>query len=84
MQSAATLSYKVSNVHPNDLQKLITKRLKEFRNLFPEYKGHKIFLAVAGMAFDERVQEDAKAAGVAVLKQQGKVMICDTENMKEF
>ena len=66
-----------------DIQQIINK-IPNFRLLFPEYKGHRIFLGLAAMSFDKGVEEESDKAGIAIVKQVGDtVVICD-EHLKTF
>ncbi|MCS6823712.1 MAG: hypothetical protein NZ529_05400 [Cytophagaceae bacterium] len=71
-------------VHPNDVDVLINKKLKNFRELYPVYKGHKVYLGLAGMSFPEVAEEKAKEAGIAILRQVGEVAEVDAENLKAY
>ena len=71
-------------VHPNDLQNLKTKKIQNFKTLFPDYAGYKYFLGIGGMSIPAEVAKMAKAEGIAVLRQKGEVMEMDDESLKAF
>jgi hypothetical protein len=70
--------------HLNDLQKLVTDKVEKFRRLFPEYANHKLYLGLAGYTFHDALLLEAKTLGVGTLQRDGKVLECNTENMKAF
>ena len=66
-----------------DIQKLIN-RPSVFKTLYPEYKLHRIYLGLAAMSFEDKVEDESIKAGIAIVKQVGDtVVICD-ENLKVF
>ena len=62
-------------VHPADIEVLIQKKLPNFRALFPQFSDLKGYLGVAGMSVPGMVIEKAEEAGIAVLRQKGKVLV---------
>ena len=66
-----------------DIQKIIS-RLPNFRALFPEYKGHRIFLGLAAMSFDKGVEDESTKEGIAIIKQVGDTVVISDENLKVF
>ena len=66
-----------------DVQKIINK-IPDFRLLFPEYKGHRIFLGLAAMSFDKGVEEESDKAGIAIVKQVGDTVVINDEHLKTF
>ena len=51
---------------------------------FPEYKNHKIYLAIAALTIDETFERECKKNGIAVIKQVGDKMVINDENLKVF
>ena len=70
-------------VHDKDVEK-VTKKIKPFREKFPEYKNHSLYLGLASMVFDEKVENDCKANGIAVIKQVGETVVVNDDNLKSF
>lgn len=70
-------------VHPADVEQLITRKLPNFRALFPAYQGAAFYLGIAGMSIPQEVVEIAENEGVAVLRQVGDVLAMN-ENLKSF
>ncbi len=71
-------------VHPIDVDKLIQKKLPNFRTLFPQYKNHDIYLELAGFSFHHDIVQDALQKGVIVLKQKSEVLQIKAEKSKPF
>ena len=71
-------------VHPSDINKLITKKATNFRLLFTDYKGYKIYLGIAGFSIPEEVAEIAQDNGVAVLRQKGDLLVMNDSNLKVY
>jgi len=66
-----------------DIQKLID-RLPAFKELYPEYKTHRIYLGLAAMSFEENVETDTINEGIAIVKQVGDTVVIGDENLKVF
>jgi hypothetical protein len=67
-----------------DVVKLIEKKVSNFRQLFPYYAKHTIYLGIASFSFDERLEKFAKENGVAILKQKGDVVEIEADNLKAY
>ena len=61
------------------ISKLI-KKAQAFRDNFPKYKNHKIFLAYASLVFED----ECISQGIAVVKQSGDNVVIYDENLKAF
>ena len=60
------------------------KKVKIFRDRFPEYANHKLYLGIASLVFDANVEQKCIENGIAIIKQVGDaVVVCD-ENLKTF
>jgi hypothetical protein len=66
-----------------DIEKILEKP-NSFRDDFPEYKEHKIYLGLAGMSFDSKVEEEYKKEGIAMIKQVGDNVIIIDGHLKAF
>jgi hypothetical protein len=62
----------------------VMKKVKPFREKFPEYKNHKVYLGLASMVFDEDIENKCKENGIAVIKQVGDNVVIYDENLKVF
>ncbi|GBU23096.1 hypothetical protein R80B4_03010 [Fibrobacteres bacterium R8-0-B4] len=54
-----------------DVETLAGRKVKNFKILFPEYKGLKIYLGLAALALEDDVVEEARKLGVGLLQQVG-------------
>jgi hypothetical protein len=82
--SVAIIEIKYNAKDADFLSTFTTRKVENFRLLFPQYANHKIYLGVAAMSFDEKVIAAAKKLGVGILKQVGNVLESDTENIKVY
>ncbi len=71
-------------VHPNDIEKLTTNKVANFRILFPDYADYRIFLGIGGMSIPKNVAEIAQAKGVAGLRQKGELLQIEDNKLKEY
>ena len=70
-------------VHPSDIEQLISRKLPNFRALFPKYACSAIYLGIAGMSFPQEVADMAEREGIAVLRQVGDVLSMN-KNLRKF
>ena len=70
-------------VHDKDVER-VTQKVKPFRQKFPEYQNHLIYLGLASLVFDEKIENECKKNGIAVIKQSGDAVIIYDENIKTF
>jgi hypothetical protein len=71
-------------IHPDFVEELVTKKLRQFRKYFPIYKNHAVYFGIAGMSFCEQVVSDAKEHGVAVIRQDGQKAVVDSLPTKVY
>jgi len=71
-------------VHPKDIEKLKTTKLGNFRQLFPQYAGHRFYLGIGGSSIPSMVADMAKADGIAVLRQKGDVAEIEADNLVAY
>jgi len=74
------VKYKVRAKHIEQVK----KKVKPFRQKFPEYQNHKVFLGLASMVFDDEVQKKCIEDGIAVVKQVGDTLVIHDEKLKTF
>ena len=55
----------------DDVETLAGRKLRNFKILFPEYNGLKVYLGLAALAFEDDVVEEARKYGVGLLQQVG-------------
>ncbi|MDR3011707.1 MAG: hypothetical protein LBU70_00635 [Chitinispirillales bacterium] len=82
-KSVAVIEVK-NRIHPNFVTELAEKRLAKFRELFPLYKNHKVYLGIAGFSFSKAVLERAQKYGIGVIRQVGKTIEIETEHLKAY
>jgi hypothetical protein len=63
---------------------MVLKKIKPFRERFPEYQNHKVYLGLASLIFDEYIEDKCKENGIAVIKQVGDTVVIHDENLKTF
>ena len=64
--------------------KLITKKADNFKDVFPNFKDHEIYLGLASFSFYPELEEMAKQNGVAVLKHKGDVVEIEADYLKAY
>jgi Holliday junction resolvase-like predicted endonuclease len=62
----------------------VLKKIKPFRERFPEYQNHQVYLGLASMVFDEDIEDKCRENGIAVIKQVGDTVVIHDENLKTF
>jgi hypothetical protein len=70
--------------HKNDLEKLTTKKVENFRILYPEYLNYSIYCGLASFSFYDDLEQEAEKIGVAILKQCGDVMQVNATNLRAY
>ncbi|GHV74032.1 hypothetical protein AGMMS49940_13340 [Spirochaetia bacterium] len=73
-----------SKAKTEHLEKLVTKKLPDFRTLFPLYRDYDIYLGIGSMSFDEQVVERAHELGIGVLRQKGDTIEADTGPVRAY
>ncbi|GBU21262.1 hypothetical protein R80B4_01151 [Fibrobacteres bacterium R8-0-B4] len=71
--SAAIIEAKY-RARKEDITTLAVRKVKNFKILFPEYRGLKIYLGLAALAFEDGVIEEARKLGVGLLQQVGETV----------
>ena len=57
--------------HSTDIEKLVTKKLDNFKKLYPEYKDYSHHLALASFYINDDVKKVAKNNNVILLQRKG-------------
>lgn len=70
--------------HENDLRKLMTKKVDNFRAISTDYRDYTIYLGLASFSFYPEIEQLALQNGVAVLKQKGEVVQVQADYLKAF
>ena len=72
-------------VESKHIKKLKTQKTENFKLLYPEYEGYKIYLGLAGMSFENAgVLEEAQEEGIATLEAKGDFVEIHAENLSAF
>ena len=66
-----------------DIEKLINK-LPDFRTLYPQYRSHRVYLGLAAMTFENGVENESAQKGIAIIKQDGDMVVINDEHLKVF
>ena len=74
------VKYKARN---DDIEQAL-KKVVTFRINFPEYNNHKLYLAIAALSIDERLERECHKQGIAVIKQIGDKVVVYDKNLKAF
>jgi hypothetical protein len=69
--------------HENDIPKVI-KKVETFRENFPKYKNHRIYLGLASLTFYPESEQECINQGVAVIKQLGDTVVINDTYLKAF
>jgi len=69
--------------HENNIDHVL-KKVKIFRDRFPEYANHKLYLGIASMVFDTNVEQKCIENGIAIIKQVGDTIVVYDEYLKTF
>ena len=82
-KSVAIIEVK-NSVRSEFVWKLVKDRLPVFRQFFPEYNDHKVYLGIAGFSFGKKVLEQAEKYGVGVIRQVGDSAEAMTGKLKAY
>ena len=67
----------------DDIKKAIIK-VGMFREAFPQFAKHKLYLGIASMIFEKRVEDECIRQGIAVIKQVGDNVVIKDKNLRQF
>ncbi|MDR2577971.1 MAG: hypothetical protein LBC70_04040 [Chitinispirillales bacterium] len=73
-----------NRIHPEDVEKLVAKKTTQFREFFPYYKNHKLYLGIAGFSFSKAIPEKAQKYGVGIIRQVGESIEMGTGHLKAY
>ena len=62
----------------------VLKKPETFRILYPDYKDFKIYLALAFMSVEPKVEEECIKQGIAIIKQVGDTVVIRDKHLKVF
>jgi len=69
--------------HQKDIPKVI-KKAETFRENFPKYKNHKIYLGLASMAFYPKLEHECLDKGIAIVKQVGDTVVVNDAHLRAY
>ena len=81
--SAAAIIEVKFKARKDDYQQLLNQ-VSSFREEFPQYQSHRIYLGMAALTFEDHVEEECKREGIAIFKQDGDNVVIYDENLKTF
>ena len=70
--------------HPKLVNDMLTRKLPNFRTLFPYYKKLKLYGVIASMVSNKKLIEETKKAGLFFLTQQGNHIVLVNDKAKTF
>jgi len=62
----------------------LMNKIKNFRLKFPEYHNHQLYLGIASMVFEDKMEYECIDHGIAVIKQVGDTVVIHDENIRAF
>ena len=62
----------------------IINKAHTFRVNYPKYQNHRVYLALATMIFNQRLEDECIKEGIAIVKQVGDKVIIADEHLKVF
>ena len=65
------IEYQANQYH---MEQLLKKGVV-FRQLYPEYSNHDLYLGLAAFHFDSKTEKKSIEHGIAVIKQEGNTMV---------
>jgi hypothetical protein len=70
--------------HPDLVEDMLTRKLPNFRKLFPTYKDFKLYGVIASMVSHEKLMAAIQKSGLFFLTQQGKHIVLFDDDVKTF
>ena len=75
------IKYTARNGYPTTMA---NQKVPNFRILFPDYAGYKIYLGLGALSINEEVAEEAKKLGIGLLRQVGETIEYETKWVKAY
>ena len=67
----------------DDVSKVI-KKAASFRVNFPKYTNHQVYLGLASMIFNQRLEDECKKQGIAIVKQVNDTLVVNDGHLKVY
>jgi rRNA-processing protein FCF1 len=83
-KSAVIIEVKYRAKPDNIVIEDLISRIEPFKVLFPDCKNHSIYLGVAAMSFDKRLEKRLRETGIATIHQVGNKMVVYDQELKVF
>ncbi|KAK3605042.1 hypothetical protein CHS0354_000708 [Potamilus streckersoni] len=71
-------------VRKEDVSRMQERKINNFRQSFPGDAKLEMYIALAGISFEPKAEEEAKRAGMILLKQVGERLIEEADNVKVY
>ena len=71
-------------LHPDDIDKIVNKKIPVFKKLFPEKKDYKLYIVVAGLSIPDDSKKLAFKHGFFVLTQGGGKLNLEHDDIKTY
>ncbi len=75
------IKYKAQSDYP---KKMVEKKIRNFKLLFPMYEKYNVYLGLGSLSFDDFVVKNAKELGVGLLKQSGNIIEYSTDWVRAY
>jgi DNA repair exonuclease SbcCD ATPase subunit len=73
-----------NRIHPDFVKEFAEKRVRKFRETYPEYDHYKIYLGIAGFSFNKTVLKTAKEYGVGIIRQKGERVELEVGELRAY
>ena len=71
-------------LHPDDIEKIVNKKIPVFKQLFPEKKDYKLYIVVAGLTIPDESKKLAFKHGFFVLTQGAGQLNIEHDDIKSY
>ena len=82
--STAIIEVKYNAKYENVSADKLISRVARFREHYPDYKNHNVYLGVAALAFNKGLKRKLHQKGIATIHQIGKKMVVYDKEVKVF
>ena len=75
------VKYRVRKEHIKNLRE---NQVNNFKRIYPFYANYKFYLGIAGLSFEDEVEDEALKNGIGILKQKGEIVEIFDEGLKVY